>query len=257
MAETGLYCYALTRDLAVEALAQVAGIGGNPLRAVDGAGLAAVVSEVDLGEFGEEALRRNLESLPWLESVAVAHDGVVRALVEHAPTAPLRLATIFVSEQGVRDRLEEWREPAGRVLDRITGTREWSVKVYVDTAGADSPEPPAPPVPEGPGAGRAYLMGRRAAARTRDESMEAGLRAAETVHDRLSSASVDSRRLAPQDRKLTGHVGEMVLNGAYLVADTSADHFQETLAELTEERSVRVEAGGPWAPYSFAQLEDA
>ena len=258
MTESGLYCYALAGDLAGEKLAEETGIEGGPLRTVEHEGLVAVVSEVDLAEFGEEGLRRNLEDLAWLEAVATAHDRVVRLVADLAPTAPLRLATIFLSEQGVRDRLVEWQRPARQALDRIRDAREWSVKVYADPAPAAPDPAPGTPVPEGPGAGRAYLLGRRAAAQARNRSVEDGVRAAEAVHERLTAAAADSQRLAPQDRRLTGHVGEMVLNGAYLVPDTETDGFQALIEELaTDQPGVRVESAGPWAPYSFARLEDS
>ncbi len=135
MSGAGLYAYAITRASASDVAGRT-GIGDAPLRVVAAGGLGVVVSEVDLEEFGEDGLRRNLEDLRWLETVAVAHDRVARQVAELAPTAPLRLATVFLGEDSLRARLAEWRDDAEHALDRIAGRSEWSVKAYVDPTAA-------------------------------------------------------------------------------------------------------------------------
>ena len=110
MAERGRYLYAVTRDLAAQDLAEVTGLDGGPLDVVEKDGLAAVVSDVDLAVYGEQGLREHLEDLTWLERVARRHDDVVHAVAQHGPTAPLRLATICLDDDGVRSRLAEWHD---------------------------------------------------------------------------------------------------------------------------------------------------
>src|SRR5699024_2896934 len=126
---------------------------------VEHGGLAAVVSPVDLDEFGDEGLRRNLEDLSWLEEVARTHDAVVTQVSQSAPTAPLRLATICFGDEGVRARLAEWQEPLTAALDRIEGRVEWSVKLYDDFGTQTAPSAQSSDEPE---TGAAYLMRRRA-----------------------------------------------------------------------------------------------
>lgn len=253
MSETGLYAYAITRAAGAD-LSGERGIDDAPLRVVEVDGLGVVVSEVDLDEFGEEGLRRNLEDLRWLESVAVAHDRVARLLAERAPTAPLRLATVFLGEDSLRARLSEWRHDAEDALDRIDGRSEWSVKVYVDPATVAAE--PEEATTAGSGAGRAYLMRRRAATQQREAAAAEDARVADEVHEALAAVAVAGRRLPPQDRQLAGHTGEMVLNGTYLVDDTAIGAFRAAVDRLAEAHPrVRVEVGGPWPPYSFAGLE--
>jgi hypothetical protein len=255
---TGLYCYALTRGLEPDVLTWCLGIGEAPLRLVDGDGLAAVVSEVDLEEFGEEGLRRNLEDLGWLETVATAHDRVTRHVAERTPTAPLRLATVFLGEETLRAQLAQWRERAVRTLDRIEGREEWSVKAYADPAARSAAQEEPASSDEGMGAGKAYLLKRRAATQQREAQAQADSELAARMHETLTRAAVAGRRLAPQDRRLTQHVGEMILNGSYLLDRAQVASFKQTVEGLGSEHGhVRVELAGPWPPYSFASLDES
>src|SRR5258707_13136802 len=70
----GIWVYALAKR-GEPTLPGLAGVAGAPVRLVDADGLTAVVSDVTLEDFGEGALRRNLEDMAWLEAVARAHHG--------------------------------------------------------------------------------------------------------------------------------------------------------------------------------------
>jgi hypothetical protein len=104
--------------------------------------------------------------------------------------------------------------------------------------------------------GAAYLRRKKAETLTRAEGEEQALKVAEEVHARLSAVSVASRRLPPQDPRLTGHVGTMTLNGAYLVDTARADEFADAVrAAQADHPEAGIDAAGPWPPYSFAMLE--
>jgi hypothetical protein len=252
---TGLYAYAITRGLASADVAGLRGIGGAPVRPVECGGLVMLVSEVDLEDFGEEGLRRNLEDLAWLESVALAHDEVARFAAGRAATAPLRLATVFLSEDSVRAQLAEWHGEAERALDRIEGRTEWSVKAYADPSARQAPEATDAGAP-GVGAGKAYLLQRRAATQRREQAAQEDAGIAEGLHAELEGLATLSRRLPPQDKRLSGYDGVMILNGTYLLDDAQVEAFQEVAAQLGRRHAhVRVEVGGPWPPYSFASLD--
>lgn len=181
----------------------------------------------------------------------------------------MRLATICLTDEAVAERLRESGEAAGRALDRITGRVEWSVKVVVPGASAGVPASAGGPgsdadpddIGSAPaargGAGTAYLERRRQETRQREvDSARAGA-VADDVHSELSAASAASRRLAPQDQRLAGYDGTMVLNGAYLVDVDGGEAFAALVAAAAAARpDVRIDVGGPWPPYSFATLED-
>jgi hypothetical protein len=254
MPERGRYLYAVTRGITAEDLAEVTGLDDGPLGVVEKEGLAAVVSDVDLAVYGEQGLREHLEDLTWLERVARRHDDVVHAVAQHGPTAPLRLATICLDDDGVRSRLAEWHDGLRQALDRVEGRAEWSVKAYARTR--PQPAGDGTPATTAPGAGAAYLQRKRAQTDERRTAEEQGVTAATEIHAALASTAVASRLLAAQDPRLTGHEGTMTLNGAYLVADQDADAFvAATEQQAAAHDEVRLEVHGPWPPYSFATLD--
>jgi len=254
MAETGRYLYAVTRDLPPEATAGVVGVGGAPVELLEHGDLTVLLSTVDLAEFGEESLRANLEQLPWLERTARAHDDVVRLAAGRGPTAPFRMLTICRDDAAVRTRLDEMHDGLEDALARVAGRHEWSVKLLLPPAEASAPAPA--PSPASVGGGAAYLRAKKDAAESRGRREESAARTAQEVNEALELLAVASRRLQPQDPRLTGVPGQMVLNAAYLVDDADSSFFV-TEAERLGGRHPELQASvdGPWPPYSFATLE--
>ncbi len=250
MADSARYAYAVTRGVDPSALSDGHGLVGGALEVVSGHGLDAVVSDVPLAEFSEDALKQNLESLSWLEKVARGHDDVVRLVTDLGPAAPLRLATIFHDDEAVRRRLGEWHDDIVQVLDRIDGRAEWSVKVLAPAAEPQEAETAEPTT------GAEFLRRRKAQSDDRGQRAAEAVRVADEVHAVLSRAAVASRVLPAQDPQLTGLTGSMALNGAYLVEKVEQQQFEARLSEVRASHpDLRVEAAGPWPPYSFAVLE--
>lgn len=248
---TARYLYAVCRGLPRGSLSSVRGIDGGPVDLVPYEDLAAVVSTVDLTSFGEEALRRHLEDLAWLETTARAHDDVIHAVASQAPTAPLRFATICFDDDAVRARVREWYGPLSKALDRVEGCSEWSVKVLAP------PEEVATAERRAGLSGAEYLRLKKAQSLRRADAEEQVTAAALAIHEDLSKRCRASRRLAPQDPRLSGHQGAMLLNAAYLVADAEAHAFEAALAGLRSDHpDLVVDGRGPWPPYSFAMLDD-
>lgn len=251
MAEQGRYLYAVSRGLDSDDLRELRGLVEAPVECVAVGDLVGIVSSVDLDEYGEEGLRRNLERLDWLEAAARGHDAVIQAVAGVAPTAPMRLATIFRDDDGVRSRIRDQYDAICSVLDRVEGHEEWSVKVLTPPAGPTA-------VPSEPAAsGAEYLRRRRVEQEARHDGVRDAHLVAERVHDALAEVATGSRRLQPQDPRLTGHTGTMVLNVAFLVpAERSADFATAVGEQTAAHTEVTVDARGPWPPYSFAMLED-
>jgi gas vesicle protein GvpL/GvpF len=238
-----------------------AGIEGAPLARVESGELAAIVSRVPLAEFGAEPLRDNLNDIAWLERVARAHEAVLDAALAAGTVVPLRLCTIYESEAGVRRMLQDERDSLARALELLDGRQEWGIKLLVDPdklataarARGDESGRLDEELADRTEAG-AYMQRRRFQRRTREVADALATEVADDVHSRLQAWATEAVTLPPQNRDLSHHEGDMLLNGAYLVAADRVDGLRELVAELErlhQPLGARLELTGPWPPYNF------
>src|SRR4051794_9209522 len=136
--------------------------------------LALLVSRVPRSEYTADALQENLNDLEWLERVARAHEAVLDEVLERSAMVPLRLCTIYETEDSARQMLAEERDSLNDALERVTGCQEWSLKLLIDpdklkTAARDSdPEVAAMDAEaDAPSEAAAYLVRRRQERRLR------------------------------------------------------------------------------------------
>src|SRR5438128_10074340 len=95
---------------------------------------------------------------------------------------------------------------------------------------------------------------RRREARARENAEEIADGWAQAIHERLARCAAEALLNPLQRREVSGHEGDMLLNGVYLVEDEEVERFRERAAELGEEDralSVAVEQTGTWPAYHF------
>jgi hypothetical protein len=280
---TGVWAYAITEDSNLSApdgevdLSWLMGVGEAKVRTTNGSGLTALVSDVSLDEYGEAALRENLENLDWLDEVAREHHYVIDAAARLFPLLPVRLATVYSGDAALCAALAEHNAQLLDSLHRVGGRVEWGVKAYAaqeatarsepaakpdksapDVVGADTGKDSAPGSGAGPdagpgsGAGLAYLKRRRAQLSAAKESKTAAVHVARAVHADLTAKANDTRLHPPQSPQLSGIRQPMLLNAAYLLDAADGVSFTAAVAgQATAHPELRIELTGPWPPYSF------
>ena len=207
--------------------------------------LAALASPVSMDAYGEEGLRVSLEDLDRLEVIVRAHEHVLDEALQLGAVIPFPICTIYANAERVREMLEHEYAPMTAALGRLSGMAEWGVKAYRMQA---APAQAAPP----PASGRDYLS-RKRAQRSAGDDLSATV---EAVHARLRAAAAAAVVSPPQDRRLSGHDGEMLLNAAYLVPDREFGGFGSAVEELARRyraAGLELELTGPWPPYHFAE----
>jgi hypothetical protein len=227
---------------------------------IEEGGLAALVSEVPLAEFDEDSLRRNLNDVAWLEEKARAHETVLEAALARTAVVPLRLCTVFADEVQVRAMLVREQRVLDDALARLQGRAEWGVKAFADR-GAVEREALKETRGEDDGvaemsAGTAYMNRRRAEARAREEVEEIADGWAREIHARLRTIATEALLNPLQRPELSGHEGEMFLNGVYLVSDAEAPPFRAAVGALADEfdrHGVEIDLTGPWPAYNFVK----
>jgi Gas vesicle synthesis protein GvpL/GvpF len=229
------------------------GIGGRPVRFLGRGDLWAAVSPVPADEFGDDVLKRQLNDLTWLEQTAREHESVVEALLDAGPVVPMRLCTIFLDEGRVGSMLEREAPQLRRALERVRDAEELGVKVIAGPPAADETDG-GEELPTAASEGQAYFRGRQRE-RDRAEQRREQLTAwSAEVHEELAGAALDDCLNPPSSRELESYDGEMVLNGAYLVATADVPAFRRRVAALAERHrphGLDMRLTGPWPPYNF------
>ncbi|MFD7288793.1 GvpL/GvpF family gas vesicle protein [Streptomyces sp. NPDC059863] len=253
------YSYAVTHaDASLEeGLSRMRGVAGAPVRLVRARKLAVVVSSVPESDFGETELKARLEDLDWLESVARAHHAVVEAAFARTTVLPLRLATLHLDDDRVRDMLNRRADEFAWLLDRLAGQVEWGVKVYALPPASGSPAPVAAPDVAAASPGRDYLRSRQRQRRSGEDAWRAAHDAVLSIDAAARGLAVDRVQHRLQEGELATGPGYNVSNNAYLMPRERGKEFRAQLLGAAESfDGIRVDITGPWAPYSFTASDD-
>lgn len=255
----GLYLYGIVHAN-VRITGELPGVDSDhEVFLLEGNELAAIVSSVPLEEFGEEQLRENLNEVAWLEEKARAHEAVLEALIGSTTVVPTRLCTIFRDEKQVREMMAREGPALVEALGRLEGKAELGVKAFaepdaLERAAIERAKEGAEGEPLAPGA--AYMDRRRREARARENAEEIADGWAQSIHQRLAGCASEALLNPLQRRELSGHEGDMLLNGVYLVESEEMERFRELVSGLEEDyrsRGVAVELTGPWPAYNFVK----
>jgi hypothetical protein len=254
---TGWYVYGVVDATAGKSPARRGVGGGSDTQIVEVGPVAAIVSRVDLDEFGETALRERLNDRAWLEANALAHEDVLQAFAAATAVVPLRFGTIYRDARDVADLLEARLEEFLSSLERVRGRVELGVKAWVDRprlesvlsgGGRAAPEAPA---------GRSYLERRLRERRSAEDAAAYCAAVVRDAHDSLRKLAVDAVLNRPQPRELTGRPDEMALNAAYLVTAGDSSFAAEVSRLDAENRAsaITFELTGPWPAHNFVDAE--
>ena len=228
--------------------------------------LVALVSEVSIEEFGEEALKTRLKDAKWLEHRLRHHEWVVEAFMRCGTVIPMKFATIFNTEERLTERLLGLYETLRELVGKLQGKAEWGVKAFCDLRYIQSTveaeherarqlkaqlagQPP----------GTAYLMKKQLEELVTRETDQLLNRHLESIYQRLASLAHEAKLNLLTPHQLTNRKHEMVLNAALLLEKTSINKLAEEVRTSRQNyapHGFEFEMVGPFPPYNFSQLPD-
>jgi hypothetical protein len=258
MATSGTYVYCLIaadrRPVLGRRFTRLPGMG--PVRLLDsGRGLWLAVADAPLDRYGEATINQKLSDLDWVSRAAVAHEAVVEFYIDQRAVLPMKLFTIFTSDERALDQIHGDRRRVDAMVKRVANHVEWGVRVTLVGASAK-------PVgvrrssasPKTARTGASYLTQKKA---QRDAALELAERARETVaelYDRLAARSrLAKRRTATE---LPVRDGPLLLDGAFLVPRARGTAFRALVAREARRLGrfgYQVTMSGPWPPYTFVK----
>lgn len=248
------YLYCVVRSARQPSVARVpTGLPGGvrPRVVAAGRSLWLVVSQVPLERYGPERLETALRDFEWVADVAVAHEAVVEhfARLRNTAVVPMKLFTMFTTEDRAAVEMEGRRQEIDGVLKRIAGCEEWGVRV---TRGAQQVGPVAVPEVR---SGTAFLAARKRSRDSARAAVEKAAAAAASVFDGLSPLAKDARR---RDESPAGAVPPL-LDAAFLVPAAKRARFRvaaRRAAKVCADAGARMTLTGPWPAYNFVQAPE-
>jgi gas vesicle protein GvpL/GvpF len=251
------YLYCLLRHSGEPSLAGAPpGLPGlGPLRALDvGARLWVVAATAPLPEFGGERIEERLADLDWVSACALAHEAVVEHFRDAPALLPMKLFTLFASDERALAHLRQSRERLDRVLDRVAGRVEWGVRVRLDEVRAREALA-AEARQAGPaGSGTSFLL-RKKREQEASRDLAGRLRAeVEAGWDDLAAAADEASRRPPATAPEQG--GKLFLDAAFLVPADRAAGFEAAVGRYADRLAAtggEVTLTGPWPPYHFVE----
>jgi hypothetical protein len=197
------------------------------------------VAPVNAQEFGAN-LNANMENLEWLADASVRHQRAVSEIAENADILPTRFGTVFLSEQSLREHVRGQKKALQSALKRVSGADEWGVKVFREVTRASAAVVTA-------ASGRDYLQKKAtlmhsAESRGADEEIKAF--AAELA--KISRATAATGKVSGTQRDLMWQASFLLPRAKQKQWDTVLKRWANRWGETR-----RIEATGPWPPYSF------
>src|SRR3977135_1101502 len=137
MATSGTYVYCLIaadrRPAVRRRFTRLPGMG--PVRLLDvGRDLWLVVADAPLDRYGEETVIRKPSDLDWVSRAAVVHEAVVESFIDQRAVLPMKLFTIFTSDDRALEQGRADRRRVAPMVKRVANHVEWGVRVALDRA---------------------------------------------------------------------------------------------------------------------------
>jgi hypothetical protein len=223
----------------------------EPVRVLEVAGLAALVSEVPVEPFESPSAAE----LSWLVPRALRHEGVLETMRASGPIFPVRFGSLFTTRAALEDWAAENRATIASFLEHVADKDEWTIKLDLEIGSALESLAEGDPgwasrvrgLPASPGA--RYLLEKRLLEGARQAVREAAWEAAARIRAAARDVA-EERILAP--RKRESHDLEPILHAAYLVPRGAVPEFHErTGLAIGHLGCLRLESSGPWPPSHF------
>ena len=250
-----IYVYAVTRESVTpdcEGIDQTRRFG---VASVDG--VSAVFTPVRDEEFSQENIDRRAADLEWLGAIGYRHQAVVSELMKMTAVVPLRAFTLFSSEEALRSYLTSNADMLRKVLDRLDGKQEWTLRVEFEpqrwsdalVARIDELRDLQQQI-ESAASGKAFLLRKK----LDEEKKRASHAAEQTVVSEIERAVLDRLRCETVAESRERREGGFPQINVLINRDEEAT-LQELHAQLNDRygaEGLTLALSGPWPPYTFA-----
>ncbi len=231
--------------------------GGDSVVAVDCGELAAFATAVDPVDYAQPVIDARSKDVEWLGAIGYRHQSVMAALMRGGTIIPLRAFTLFASEESLRRHAAAERERLMKILDRLDGKQEWTLRVEFN------PEAWSEALVRRVGSlrelheemqrassGKAFLLRKK----LDDEKKRASREAEEAVVGEIERAVLDTLACDVVAESRQQRSGAFPQINVLIARDEEArlEELRRDLESRYAADGVSVALTGPWPPYTFA-----
>ena len=251
-----LYVYAIGRAGHAPPEQVEAVDGSTSITAIEVDGLAAFYTAVDAAEFSQPVIDARSKDVEWLGRIGYRHQSVMTALMRGGTLIPLRAFTLFASETTLRNHLRGERQKFSRILERLEGKEEWTLRIEFEPARwSDALVRRVGRLRELAGeveraaSGKAFLLRKKLDEEKKRASREAEQQVVAEVENAVMG-TLECDTVAESRQERSGGFPQINVlierdEGTRLAA------LRDDLTQRYEKDGVTVALTGPWPPYTF------
>ena len=235
--------------------------GSGKVQPIDEGSLMAFATPVDLREYSQQDVDSHSGDLEWLGAIGYRHQAVMQALMTGGTVIPLRAFTLFGSPQMVQAQLRSGREQFTKVLERLDGKQEWTLRVEFEpqrwnealNSRVDSLRAMAGEIASA-APGKAFLLKKKLDDERKKASRDAELQVVgeieQQILEKLACETIAESRQSrdgafPQINVLINRDEEAVLQ-----------ELHRDLSDRYAGEGITLAVSGPWPPYTFASVSN-
>ena len=228
--------------------------------------LGALVSQVPVAEYSEQALQQNLQDLGWVTPRAAHHEHILKAALPSGPLMPVRFCTLYRSRARLLSVLRSHYADFCAFLTSVHDREEWEVKIYINTEAGKRLAQEANPALQAlekrissASTGEGYFLKKRREQLLREEGERSLAVWTDTIYAQLVFWAVAGQPTRLLDRQVTGKNVDMIFKAAFLIDQANAETFVAKLDQLAAEYTPQgffFEMSGPWPAYHFCPSPD-
>lgn len=249
---TYVYCVVRSEGGRTRAPRAPKGLEGTAkVRELDaGDGYVVFVADAPLEVYDAAKIDAKLRDLDWVGRRAVEHEAVVEHATKLGTVVPMKLFTIFSSDERALTHVRKMRRSLDRVVERIVGCEEWGLRVFFDqaraarAAGRDAAARPAT-------TGKEFLLRKKAIDDERRTSSARLATEVDALFDRVAKIARRAHRRPVPGPEIAGRV---LLDAVFLVPKPAVAKMKASVgssANKLVEVGFDLTLSGPWPAYSF------
>jgi hypothetical protein len=247
------YLYCLVQSKAQPSMKVVPpGLPGmKPPRLIDaGRSLWLVAADAPLSLYGTEPIEAVLQNLHWVSERAMAHERVIEFLSKSGTVIPMKLFTLFTSDQRALSDIASMRKKLDAAVKRVAGRKEWGVRITLNQTRAAAVARQGSNALSRPASGTQFLLLKKKQKDVTLQIRQDALSAGESAYRELAAKAQEARRIPTVPDPASSRV---VMDAAFLVPSSKDKSFQQAVQKLTKRmgRVYDVTLTGPWPPYNF------